>query len=102
VEYFSAAPVIGEGGGAFTVVLARLGQSMTVEAGETILQALRRIGVPATSSCEQGICGTCETRVLGGEPDHRDTLLSDEEKAAGKSMLICCSRSRSAELVLDL
>jgi vanillate O-demethylase ferredoxin subunit len=63
---------------------------------------LRARGLDVQSSCEQGICGSCETRVLAGEPDHRDLLLSDEEKAANEVMMICCSGSRSPVLVLDL
>ncbi len=54
------------------------------------------------SSCREGTCGTCETGVLGGEPDHRDSLLSDDERAAGEVMMVCVSRSRSPRLVLDL
>jgi len=87
---------------AFTVRLARSGQEVRVVDGQTILQALRAAGIGVESSCEQGICGTCETRVLAGIPDHKDSLLSDAEKTSGKTMLICCSGSRSAEMVLDL
>ena len=54
------------------------------------------------ASCEQGICGTCETRVLEGVPDHRDSLLSDEEREANNVMMICCSGSKQDMLVLDL
>lgn len=74
----------------------------TVGPEASILETLRRGGLDVPSSCEEGICGTCETRVLAGEPDHRDFLLTDEERAAGTSMMLCVSRSRSAELVLDL
>ncbi len=56
----------------------------------------------ALSSCLEGVCGTCETAVVGGEPDHRDSLLSDDEKAAGDYMMICVSRCLGARLVLDL
>ena len=88
--------------GGFRVRLAASGRTVAVPAGQTILEALREAGLDVPSSCEQGICGTCETRVLGGEPDHRDSLLSDDERRANRSMMICCSGSRSAELVLDL
>ena len=54
------------------------------------------------TSCREGICGTCETAVLDGEPDHRDSLLTDDERADGDTMMICCSRSRADRLVLDL
>jgi vanillate O-demethylase ferredoxin subunit len=53
-------------------------------------------------SCEQGVCGTCACTVLEGEPDHRDAYLTDEERAANDQIMVCCSRSRSARLVLDL
>jgi ferredoxin len=59
-------------------------------------------GVSVPSSCREGICGTCETRVVEGVPDHRDALLSDAEKQANRTMMICCSGSKSARLVLDL
>ena len=102
VEHFSAPAGAQEPGGAFTVVLARSGRSVPVGADQSLLDALCAAGVAATSSCRQGICGACEVQVLAGVPDHRDILLSEEERASGKSMLICCSRSRSPELVLDL
>ena len=66
------------------------------------IEALRRAGLSVTSSCEQGLCGTCETRVLAGVPDHCDLLLSAAEKAANNSMMICCSGSLQDLLVLDL
>jgi vanillate O-demethylase ferredoxin subunit len=102
VEHFGAPPASREPGGAFTLVLARSGRRLSVAAGESVLDALSGAGIAAVSSCRQGICGACEVPVLAGEPDHRDILLSEEERASGKSMLICCSRSRSPELVLDL
>nr|WP_170307085.1 PDR/VanB family oxidoreductase [Azospirillum lipoferum] len=86
----------------FEVVCARSGVTVTVPAGTSILDALYAAGVEADSSCEQGICGTCETTVLEGEPEHRDSVLSDTERAAGKTMMLCVSRARSARLVLDI
>ena len=86
----------------FEVVCARSGVTVTVAAGTSILEALDAAGVAVDSSCEQGICGTCETAVLEGEPDHRDSVLSDAERAAGKTMMLCVSRARSARLVLDV
>ncbi len=74
----------------------------TVEPATSILRTLIDAGLDIPFSCEEGICGTCETGVLSGQPDHRDSLLSDEEKAAGKTMLLCVSRCRTPELVLDL
>lgn len=101
LEYFTSAfaPAIEKG---FIVELARSKRQIAVVPGQTILEALRANGIKVVSSCEQGICGSCETKVLGGQPDHRDLLLSDEEKAAGEVMMICCSGARSAVLVLDL
>jgi ferredoxin len=75
---------------------------LTVRPDASILQTLRDGGIDVPSSCEEGICGTCETRVLGGIPDHRDFLLTDDERASNASMLLCVSRSRTPELVLDL
>jgi len=87
---------------AFSVICAR--SKLTVEVGEkdSILDALLMEGIDALSSCQQGVCGTCETRVLQGVPDHRDMLLSDEEHASNKTMLICCSRSQTDTLTLDI
>ena len=102
LEYFTAdvpSPAV-EGG--FVVELARSKLQISIPPGKTILEALRAHGVVVPSSCEQGICGSCETRVLAGTPDHRDLLLSDGEKAANEFMMICCSGSKSAVLVLDL
>ncbi|MGI6873048.1 PDR/VanB family oxidoreductase [Amycolatopsis sp. 3B14] len=86
----------------FDVVCGGSGRRIPVPAGVSILDALAGAGVSVPNSCREGVCGTCETKVLAGEPEHRDFLLSDDEKAAGGTMLICVSRSRSAELVLDV
>ena len=99
-RFAAAAPVVAEGG--FTVQLARAGRSIYIARGCTILDALRDQGVSVQASCEQGICGSCETRVLSGRPDHRDSLLSDEEKQANQVMMVCCSGSKDPLLVLDL
>lgn len=101
VERFSANIDVASSGG-FAVQLARTGRSVQVEPGQTILDAVRACGVNVRASCEQGVCGACETRVLQGTPDHRDMLLSAEEKAANDVMMICCSGSLSPRLVLDL
>ncbi len=101
VEYFSAArPKAAEGG--FTVVLARSGLSFRVREGKTIIDTLMEHGVDAAYSCLEGVCGTCETRVLEGLPDHRDLVLSKDERAANRTMMICCSGSKTDKLVLDL
>jgi vanillate O-demethylase ferredoxin subunit len=102
LEYFTASVPSPAVEGGFIVELARSKLQVSIPPGKTILEALRAHGVVVPSSCEQGICGSCETRVLEGKPDHRDLLLSDEEKAANEFMMICCSGSRSAVLVLDL
>jgi tetrachlorobenzoquinone reductase len=86
----------------FVVELARSGKRLPVAAGQSIAEALKAGGVAVTVSCEQGVCGTCETRVVAGLPDHRDALLSADEKAANDVMMICCSRSLTETLVLDL
>ncbi|MBO1269201.1 oxidoreductase [Arthrobacter sp. PO-11] len=78
------------------------GQEIAVAAGETILDALQRSGVPALNSCRKGTCGTCETVVLEGIPEHRDDILSDEERALNETMMICVSRCRGEKLVLDI
>lgn len=105
-EYFSAAPQpagVGVGAdGAFQVSLAHSGRVVDVPAGTTIVDALRGCGIEVPVSCEQGVCGTCLTRVLSGEPDHRDVYLTDDERAANDQMLPCCSRAKTPMLVLDL
>ncbi|MEU0350913.1 PDR/VanB family oxidoreductase [Streptomyces sp. NPDC006237] len=93
-----------ETGGAteFEVELARSGRTLTVTPDVSVLDAVRAAGVEVLYSCTEGTCGTCETDVLDGEPDHRDSVLTDEERAAGETMLICVSRCRGKRLVLDL
>jgi ferredoxin len=86
----------------FDVRLHRSGRTVTVPAGETILDILLDAGVNVNFSCSDGICGTCETKVIDGIPDHRDSFLSDEEKAENSKIMICCSRSKSLMLTLDL
>ena len=101
VEYFTAKePPATEGG--FTVVLAKSGKEIAIPAGKTILGALRDEGLDLAHSCTEGVCGTCETRVLEGIPDHRDRILTDAERAANKTMMICCSGCKGDRLVLDL
>ena len=84
------------------VHLAKSGRSIEVTAQDSILDTLLLEGIDVPSSCQQGICGTCETRVLTGTPEHRDHLLSESERAANKTMMICCSRALTDELTLDL
>ena len=87
---------------AFEVTLARSGKTVSVPPGLSILACIREAGLDVASSCEEGICGTCETRVLEGEVDHRDSILTAEERAANDTMMICCSRALCDRLVLDL
>jgi len=86
----------------FEVVLARQGRTLAVPAGKSILEVLEASGIEAMSSCGRGTCGTCETRVLEGEVDHRDAVLGEAERASNETMMICCSRGRTPQLVLDL
>ncbi|MDP3825819.1 MAG: 2Fe-2S iron-sulfur cluster binding domain-containing protein, partial [Polaromonas sp.] len=69
---------------------------------QSIVQVLKGHGIEILTSCEQGVCGTCITRVLEGEPDHRDMYFTDEEKAKNDQFTPCCSRAKSKTLVLDL
>lgn len=102
VEYFGAVAIDASGDQPFDVKLVSSGQVFTVPAGRTVLQVLAQQGVAVPYSCEEGVCGTCLTRVLEGVPEHRDLYLTDEERAANDQFTPCCSRSRSALLVLDL
>jgi reductive dehalogenase len=103
-EYFVADPMAGhlDDAKAFTVKLASTGKSYEVGANQTIVEALAKNGIDIPISCEQGICGTCLTGVLEGEPDHRDTVQNDQDKARNKQMTLCCSRAKGDLLVLDL
>lgn len=87
---------------AFEVECRASGVTLTVDATTSILEAAENAGIAVSSSCRDGICGSCETRVLAGAPDHRDHLLSEAEHAAGETMMICVSRCASDRLVLDL
>lgn len=99
-EYFSSdVEKAAEGG--FTVVCGKSGKTVSVKAGQTILKALAEAGVNVPSSCEEGVCGSCETRVIEGQPDHRDMILSAKEREEGKKIIICCSGAKSSRLVLD-
>lgn len=86
----------------FDVELAQTGTVLRVPAGRSILEVVEQSGLPVLSSCREGTCGTCETAVLSGRPDHRDSVLTDEERAVNDTMMICVSRSCSPRLVLDL
>lgn len=89
-------------GDAFDVIAKKSGKTVRVNEGQRIVDALSTVGIKINVSCEQGVCGTCLCNVIEGEPDHRDVFLTDEEKADNDQILLCCSRSKSATLVLDL
>lgn len=101
VEYFAAAQEAASEGG-FEVVLQRSGRTVEVQPGESVLEAVRRVGAIVEARCQEGVCGACETTVLEGLPDHCDSILSPKERKANTSMMICCSGSLSKRLVLDL
>lgn len=86
----------------FDVRLHRSGRTVSVPPGESILDILLDNGVNVAFSCSDGICGTCETKVIDGIPDHRDSFLTDDEKAENSKIMICCSGSKSPVLTLDL
>lgn len=101
-EYFTAQPVDRRNDGGFSVRLASSGQVFDVPADKTVVQVLESHGIDIAISCEQGICGTCLTKVLEGVPDHRDLFLSEDEQARNDQFTPCCSRSKSPLLVLDI
>jgi ferredoxin len=86
----------------FEVVCARSGVTLTVPAGRSIVSVAEEHGIEVLAWCTEGICGTCETEVLDGVPDHRDSLLTEEERQVSKTMMICVSRCRQGPLVLEL
>lgn len=101
-EFFSAEVVKSDSDASFEVRLASSGRSVRVSPDQTVVQALAAAGVEVPVSCEQGVCGTCLTRVLEGTPDHRDMYLTPGEQMANNQFLPCCSRSKSPLLVLDI
>lgn len=84
------------------MVCHRTGVTLEVRSDQSILEVLEEGDIPIMASCYEGICGTCEARVLEGTPDHRDSVLSGPEREAGEVMMVCVSRSRTERLVLDL
>ncbi|RYF53652.1 MAG: oxidoreductase [Comamonadaceae bacterium] len=101
-EFFGAPPPSRDGDGSFEVQLASSGRVIRVDKEQTVVQALAAAGVVLSTSCEQGVCGTCLTRVLDGIPHHKDLYLTPDEQARNDQFLPCCSRANSARLVLDL
>ncbi|WP_313802296.1 PDR/VanB family oxidoreductase [Sphingobium sp.] len=100
-EYFKS-NVQNASEGGYELVLAKSGKTVRVKEGKTILETLLALGLDVPFSCEEGVCGACETRVLAGEPDHRDLILSAEERKSNRTMMICCSGTKSASLTLDI
>ena len=100
-EYFAAVAPVAEAG-SFEVQLASSGQCFQIPAERSVAEVLLEAGIDIPLSCEQGICGTCVTRVLEGEPEHNDMFLTDAEHARNDQFTPCCSRAKSARLVLDL
>jgi vanillate monooxygenase ferredoxin subunit len=101
-EFFGAEVVKSETDASFDVKLASSGKVIKVTKDQTVVEALSAAGIEVATSCEQGVCGTCLTRVLEGEVDHKDMYLTPEEQAANDQFLPCCSRAKSPLLVLDL
>jgi len=102
VEYFTPKALPTDKKGGFVVELARSGQEFVIPEGQSILQVLLDAGVDVDYSCELGICGACEQRVISGEPEHRDAILTEEEQASNTKVMICCAGCKSERLVLDL
>lgn len=104
VERFAAQPLddLASVNQEIEVVLDRSGITLTVPPDRSILEVLNEAGAGVVSTCQAGTCGTCEVRVLEGEPEHRDSVLTASERAANESMMICVSRCRGKRLVLDL
>jgi ferredoxin len=101
VEYFTPKAEAATSGG-FWVELARSGEEYYIPEGKKILEVLFDAGVDVDYSCELGICGECVTRVISGIPEHRDSVLSEEEQATNEKVMICCCGCKSERLVLDM
>lgn len=101
-EYFAGGAINRSSDGSFQIKIASSGEIITVGRDESAVQALERHGVVVPVSCEQGVCGTCITRILSGEPDHRDVFMTDPEHALNDQFTPCCSRAKSPLLVLDI
>ncbi|RJF96474.1 oxidoreductase [Noviherbaspirillum cavernae] len=102
LEYFGAQAQDNSRDDSFEIKLASSGTTYRIPAGKTVVEVLAEHDIEIPTSCEQGVCGTCITRVIEGTPDHRDVYLTDDERARNDQFTPCCSRARSATLVLDL
>lgn len=101
VEYFTNSLPQGEAR-SFELVCSRSNRTISVASHESILEALERSGMGPLCSCREGVCGTCETRIIAGEPEHNDRILTPTERASNKTMMICVSRARGSTLTLDI
>ena len=101
-EYFSGVEMTPDDADSFQIKLASCGKLLTVKDDQTVLQVLQDNGVDVPVSCEQGVCGTCVTKIIDGEPEHRDLFLTQAERDSNAVFTPCCSRAKSALLVLDL
>ena len=101
-EFFAAEVASSADANSFEVQLASTGKVVVVPPGTSVIQALAAEGVDVPFACEQGVCGTCLTRVLQGVPDHKDAYLTPEEQAANDQFMPCCSRAKTPRLVLDI
>ncbi len=101
-EYFAAEAISHDSDTAFEVQLASSGAIIEIPADRTVLEVLLEHDIDLPFACEEGVCGTCATRLLEGEPDHRDVFMTPEEHAANEEFAACCSRARSKRLVLDI
>lgn len=101
-EHFTGAIVDTSNDGSFEVKLVKSGRSVTIPPEKSVLEMLLQAGIDVNYSCENGICGSCITRVVEGMPDHRDTYLTDDERAANDQFTPCCSRSKTPVLAIDL
>ncbi|NWL22180.1 PDR/VanB family oxidoreductase [Pseudomonas umsongensis] len=101
-EYFSVEPKSDAENGSFEVQIASTGQVVTVGSETSVADALIAVGIDIPLSCEQGICGTCVTRILDGVPEHRDMYLTEDEQQANNVFTPCCSRAKTVRLVLDI
>jgi ferredoxin-NADP reductase len=102
LERFSAKAAAPTGNTEFELVLQRSGLTLSVPADQSVFEVCKQAGISVVGSCLEGICGTCETEVVDGDVDHRDSVLNEEEREANEYMMICVSRCRSAQLTLDL
>ncbi|XVX18740.1 PDR/VanB family oxidoreductase [Actinomycetota bacterium] len=102
LERFTAKPIDDSDNSDFEIVLERSGLTLEVPADKSIFEVVREAGVSVLGSCLEGVCGTCETDVLDGEVDHRDSVLDEDERESNEMMMICVSRCKGAQLTLDL